>query len=73
MGYYPRIRDLREDMDKSQRSIARDLNLTQAQYQLYESGKRDISTELLIALAEYHNVSTDYLLGRTNDPAPFKK
>lgn len=73
MGYYPRIRDLREDGDKSQRSIASDLNMSQSQYQLYESGKRDIPTELLIALAKYHHVSTDYILGLTNDPTPPKK
>lgn len=73
MGHYQRIRDLREDRDETQRTIAENLHLTQSQYQLYESGRRDISTELLIALAKYHNVSTDYILGLTNDPTPPKR
>lgn len=73
MGNYQRIRDLREDCDKTQQNIAEYLHMAQAQYQRYEAGKRDIPTHVLIALADYYNVSTDYLLGRTNDPTPPKK
>lgn len=63
---YPRLRDLREDNDQTQAQIAAYLGITQSQYQLYESGKRDIPTHLLIALAKRYRVSTDYLLGLTN-------
>ena len=73
MGYYQRIRDLREDCDLTQRQIAELLHLTQSQYQLYESGRRDIPTELLIELAKFHKVSTDFILGLTNDPTPSRK
>ena len=73
MGIYPRIRDLREDNDKSQRETAEIFNMQRTQYQRYETGEREIPAGFLIALADYYNVSTDYLLGRTNDPTPPKK
>lgn len=60
---YPRIKDLREDMDLSQVEVAKILHCTQAAYSYYESGKRDIPTEVLIALASLYRCSTDYLLG----------
>lgn len=69
MGYYRRIRDLREDHDKTQREIAAYLRMPQPQYCRYETGQRDIPTDILIALADYYHTSTDYILGRTNDPA----
>lgn len=68
MSYYKRIRDLREDNDKTQREMAAYLHMPQPQYCRYETGQRDIPTEVLIALADYYNTSTDYILGRTNDP-----
>lgn len=70
MGYYRRIRDLREDKDWTQRQIADILNTTQPQYNRYEQGYRDIPTDILIKLAELFHTSTDYILGRTNDPRP---
>lgn len=73
MGIYPRIRDLREDNDKSQRETAEIFNMQRTQYQRYENGDRELPASFLVALADYYNVSTDYLLGRTNDPAPPKK
>lgn len=60
---YPRIKDLREDMDLSQVEVANILHCTQAAYSYYESGKRDIPTEVLISLASLYQCSTDYLLG----------
>lgn len=69
---YLRIRDLREDKDLKQSDIAQYLNCTQAAYSLYELGKRDIPTEVLCRLADFHNTSTDYLLGRTDNPKPYK-
>ena len=68
MAYYKRIRDLREDNDKSQREIATYLNMKQPQYYRYETGLRDIPSDILIKLADYYDVSTDYILGRTNNP-----
>lgn len=70
MGYYRRLRDLREDHDKTQTEIAELLHITQPQYYRYESGQRDIPTELLIKLADYYHTSTDYILGRTNRIRP---
>ena len=65
---YKRIRDLREDRDIKQQDIADYLKCTQVCYSHYENGKRDIPTDVLIKLADYYNVSIDYLLGRTDNP-----
>lgn len=65
---YKRIRDLREDHDIKQQDIADYLKCTQVCYSHYENGKRDIPTDVLIKLANYYNVSIDYLLGRTDNP-----
>lgn len=70
---YERIRDLREDRDLTQAELARLLNCTQACYSHYESGKRDIPTEVLNRLADFYSVSTDYLLGRTGQKRPYPK
>ena len=69
---YPRIRNLREDRDLSQKDMAAYLNCTQVCYSYYEIGKRDIPTEVLIKLAKFYNVSTDYLLGLTKNPTRAK-
>ena len=63
-----RIRDLREDRDLSQTEIAKVIKTTQQQYSKIESGRSDISGEKLILLAEFYNVSTDYILGLTKEP-----
>ena len=68
---YERIRNLREDKDLSQEELARYLHCTQVCYSHYETGKRDIPTAVLIALAEFHNTSTDYLLGLTVHREPY--
>ena len=67
---YQRIRDLREDHDLKQEDIARLLHCTQACYSNYETGKRDIPTEVLIQLAHLYHTSTDYILGLTDNSAP---
>ena len=67
-----RIRDLREDRDLSQADIAKVIQTTQQQYSKIETGKADISGEKLIRLAEFYNVSTDYILGLTKEPRPLK-
>ena len=63
---YQHIRDLREDADLTQSDLAKILNCSQVAYSYYEIGRRDIPTEILIALADYYQCSVDYLLGRTN-------
>ncbi len=65
---YKRIRDLREDADLSQRKMAEKLNCSQQVYSNYELGQRDIPTEILIKIADFFDVSTDYILNRTQNP-----
>ena len=67
-----RIRNLREDRDLSQSVIAKVIRTTQQQYSKIESGKADISGEKLKLLAEFYNVSADYILGLADDPNPLK-
>lgn len=64
---YDRIRDLREDADMTQTEIAKRLNCSQRVYSNYERGELDIPTEILIRLADLHDVSVDYILGRTDE------
>lgn len=73
MAYYKRIRELREDHDLTQRQIAAILNITQPQYFRYEQGYRDVPTDILITMADLYKTSTDYILGRTNNPTPYEK
>ena len=82
MAYYPRLRDMREDHDMTQRQLAARLGMAapnasilakrrgmaQPQYSRYEQGLRDIPTPVLIQLARLYDTTTDYLLGLTNDP-----
>ena len=70
---YERIRNLREDKDLSQQELAAYLHCSQVCYSHYETGKRDIPTDVLIALADFHNTSVDYLLGRTPQKQPYPK
>lgn len=65
---FRRIRDLREDNDLTQKEMSAVLNCSQQVYSNYELGQRDIPTAILISLSEYYNVSTDYILGLTNNP-----
>ena len=64
---YKRIRDLREDKDQTQKQMGVILSCSQRVYSNYERGELDIPTEILIKLADYHNVSVDYILGRTDN------
>ena len=68
MDYIKRMRDLREDNDKTQQEIAENLNTSQTMYARYERGANELPIHHLIALANYYNVSTDYLLGITDKP-----
>lgn len=67
-----RIRDLREDNDLTQKEIADFLHIKQNTYSQYETGKRQLSIDILIALAHYYNTSTDYILGLTDETKPYK-
>jgi len=62
-----RIKDLREDHDLTQNDISKILHISQVAYSYYEIGKRNIPIEILIKLADFYNVSLDYILNRTNN------
>ena len=70
MYIYQRLRDLREDKDEKQEEIALVLGITRQQYQLYESGKRELPMHHFKTLARYYNVSLDYLAGMIDTPKP---
>lgn len=59
-----RIRDLREDKDKTQAELAKYLNITQTTYSKYELGRISIPIDVVVKLADYYDVSLDYLVGR---------
>ena len=64
-----RIKELREKRGISQLKLAIDLHLGQNSISRYETGEREVSNKVLVALADYFGVSTDYLLERTDDPS----
>ena len=64
MFVYPRVRDLREDADKTQKQIAELLNMQLTVYQRYERGERELPLWAAIKLADYYNITLDYLVGR---------
>ena len=66
--YFRRLRDLREDRDLKQTDVAALLGIRQTVYSRYERGYQNLPLELLLALADYYGVSTDYILGRTDNP-----
>lgn len=69
---YERLKDMREQRELTQKEIAAILKIDQRVYSIYETGKREISCSHLIALADYYQVSTDYLLGRTDNKILYK-
>lgn len=70
--YFQRLKDMREDKDLRQADIAAILGITQTVYSRYERGFQTIPVIHLLKLADFYQTSTDYLLGRTNNPAPPK-
>lgn len=72
MYFYQRLKDTREDCDKKQEDIAFVLDITRQQYQLYESGKREMPMHHFMTLAKYYNVSLDYLAGLVDTPRKLK-
>ena len=67
--YLRRLRDLREDGDLSQTTVAGLLHIQQTVYSRYERGFQTIPLEQLLTLADYYNVSVDYILERTDNSA----
>lgn len=63
---FQRIQDLRIDSDLSQKQISEILHISQRSYSHYETGSRNIPVEMLIRLANYYDISVDYLVGRTD-------
>lgn len=64
---YKRIRDLREDNDYTQEYVGKKIQVSQRTYAYYETGERMLPPTVLCALADFYDVSVDYLLGRTNN------
>ena len=73
MFIYRRVRDLREDHDKTQKQIAELLNMQLTVYQRYERGERELPLRAAIKLAEFYNTSIDYIVGLTDEPNPYPK
>lgn len=67
MQYYQRLKDLRNDRELNQSEIATLLKTTQKQYSRWETGEYQIPLDKVIKLAEFYNVSLDYIVGKTND------
>ena len=65
---FKNLRGIREDKDIKQKDIAKYLNVSQNTYSQYETGVISLTAEVLIKLANYYNVSIDYLLDRTDNP-----
>ena len=73
MDYIVRMRNLREDSDKTQTEIAAILETSQTMYARYERGANEMPIRHLIRLAKYYDVMTDYLLALTNEKNTFPK
>ena len=65
--YFQRLRDLREDKDLRQEDIAEYLGISQTVYSRYERGFQTIQLTHLLRLADFYGVTTDYIIGRTNN------
>ena len=72
MNVYQRLKDLREDADKSQAEIAKIIGTSQSYYAQYENGKRAITFDRMVILAKYYNVSLDYFAGLIDIPRKLK-
>ncbi len=68
-----RLKELRNDFQKTQKQLAEYLHIKQNTYSQYENGQRQLPIELLVKLAEFYHTSTDYLLGLTEVDMPYPK
>lgn len=73
MSYYQRIKDLREDTDKTQGEIANDLNMHKTTYCRYEQGISTPTLDIAVMIANHYKVSLDYIAGLTNDKGGLHK
>ena len=73
MDYRARLRNLREDRDLTQAQVGKILHKSQQGYNHIEAGRAELKIEDLARLCEFYNVSSDYLIGLTNDIKPLKK
>lgn len=73
MCYFPRLKDMRQDHDLTQKEVAALLRIDQRVYSNYEIGKREIPIHHLIVLANFYRTSVDYLVGLTNETCPYKR
>lgn len=71
--HYTRLKDLREDCDLKQSELCEKINISKNTYVNYEQGKREPPLELIIKLANFYDVSIDYISGRTNNKKGFNK
>ena len=67
-----RLKELRKSKNMTQQRLAIELNMNQNTLSRYETGERQADYQTLILIADYFNVSIDYLLERTDDPTFFK-
>lgn len=70
---FVRIRNLREDNDKTQKEVAQYLFCDQSLYSKYERGLRDVPVSIVIKLAKFYGTSTDYILGLTDEKIPYNQ
>ncbi|MBE6857217.1 MAG: helix-turn-helix transcriptional regulator [Ruminococcus sp.] len=70
---FVRIRNLREDSDKTQKEVSQYLFCDQSLYSKYERGLREVPVSIVIKLAKLYNTSTDYILGLTDRKEPYEK
>lgn len=71
--FFPRVKELREDGNQTQSNIAKLLQITETQYSKYENDLRAFRTSHLILLADFYEVSVDYIVGITDDKTPYPK
>ena len=71
--YFKRLGDMRADADKTQKEIAEYLMCNRQVYARYENGLREVPASMLMKLADYYETSVDYLMGRTDNPAPYER
>lgn len=73
MGFGERLRSLREEKKITQKELAKLFKIAESTVSMYERGEREPNFEIVNKIANFFNVSTDYLLGRTDDPTPPRK
>lgn len=66
-----RIRDMREDRDLTQKTVADAVGCDQSLYSKYERGEREVPLHIMYKLADYYKTNVDYLLGRTDEATPY--